>query len=80
MAAQRALAPAFAVINDPITPAKISRDIGLPEVLVREWVTHAETYEDGSGYRVFFKWDTPSEVKETYPRLTPGGMLIVLAT
>lgn len=79
MAAQRALAPAFAVINDPITPAKISRDIGLPEVLVREWVTHAETYEDGSGYRIFFKPDTPGEIKEIYPRLTPRNMLIILA-
>ena len=80
MPARHALAPAFAVLNAPITPTKISRDIGLPEVLVREWVTHAETYEDRSGYRVFFKPDTPREVIERYPRLTPMNVLIILAT
>lgn len=79
MPALRTLAPAFAVINDPITPTKISRDIGLPESLVREWVTHAETYEDGSGYRIFFKPETPAEVRTLYPRLAPNNMLIVLA-
>lgn len=79
MPARRALAPAFAVLSGPITPTKISRDIGLPEVLVREWVTHAETYEDRSGYRIFFKPETPREVTVRYPRLTPWNMLIVLA-
>lgn len=75
-----ALAPAFAVITDEITPARIARDTGLPEALVRLWITHFQCYEDMSGYRVFFKPNTPDDVLALVPRITPGLMLIVLAT
>lgn len=72
-------ASAFAVINEPITPEKIARDTGLDLSLVRDWVTHARSYEDGSGYLVFFKPDTPAEVREMVPRLSPTNLLIILA-
>ncbi|MDQ7987017.1 hypothetical protein QYS36_18920 [Pseudomonas sp. G34] len=72
-------ASAFAVINEPITAQKIARDTGLDLSLVRDWVTHARSYEDGSGYLVFFKADTPGEVRQLVPRLTPTNLLIVLA-
>ncbi|OLU35454.1 hypothetical protein [Pseudomonas sp. PA27(2017)] len=72
-------ASAFAVINQPITAQKISRDTGLDMRLVVDWVTHAKSYEDGSGYQVFFKSDTPEGVREQIPRLAPSNLLIVLA-
>nr|WP_312968551.1 hypothetical protein [Pseudomonas sp.] len=72
-------ASAFAVINEPITPEKIARDTGLDLSLVRDWVTHARSYEDGSGYLVFFRADTPAEVREIVPRLSPTNLLIILA-
>ena len=73
-------ASAFAVIDEPITPEKIARDSGLDLSLVRDWVTHARSYEDGSGYLVFFRPDTPAEVREMVPRLSPTNLLIILAT
>ena len=80
MAATAAIAPAFAVINDEITPTKISRDIGLSLSQVQAWVTHAQSYEDGSGYRLFFRIETPADVLALVPRISPSFMLIVLAT
>lgn len=80
MAAAAAIAPAFAKIDDEITPAKIARDTGLNESQVAAWVTHAQSYADASGYRVFFRVETPPEVLELVPRITPAFMLIVLAT
>lgn len=72
-------ASAFAVIDEPITPEKIARDTGLDVSVVRDWVTHAKSYEDGSGYLVFFRPDTPGEVREMVPRLSPTNLLIILA-
>ncbi len=72
-------ASAFAVINEPITAQKIARDTGLDLSLIRDWVTHAKSYDDGSGYLVFFRPDTPSAVRELIPRLTSTNQLIVLA-
>ncbi|MBD9397945.1 hypothetical protein [Pseudomonas sp. PDM11] len=72
-------ASAFAVINEPITAQKIARDTGVDLSLIKAWVTHARSYEDGSGYLVFFKAETPAEVREQIPRLTTTNLLIVLA-
>lgn len=72
-------ASAFAVINEPITAQKIARDTGVDLSVIETWVTHARSYEDGSGYLVFFKGDTPGEVRQLIPRLTPTNLLIVLA-
>jgi len=72
-------ASVFAVINEPITAQKIARDTGVDLRVINVWVTHARSYEDGSGYQVFFKADTPNEVREQIPRLTPTNLLIVLA-
>lgn len=72
-------ASAFAVIDHPITAQKIARDTGVDLSLIEAWVTHARSYEDGSGYLVFFKAETPGEVREQIPRLTPTNLLIVLA-
>lgn len=72
-------ASAFAVINEPITAQKIARDTGIDISLIKTWVTHARSYEDGSGYLVFFKAETPGDVREQIPRLTPTNLLIVLA-
>ena len=72
-------ASAFAVIDQPITALKIARDTGVDLGLIKAWVTHARSYEDGSGYLVFFKADTPGEVREQIPRLTSINLLIVLA-
>ncbi|MDD1507545.1 hypothetical protein [Pseudomonas sp. CNPSo 3701] len=58
---------------------KIATDIGLCESVVSNWVTHSWPYPDGSGYRVFFKIDTPSHVRQLLPQITPTNMLIVLA-
>ena len=69
-------ASAFAVINEPITAQKIGIDLSL----IKAWVTHARSYEDGSGYLVFFKAETPGERREQIPRLTLGNLLVVLAT
>lgn len=63
-----------------ISHLKIATDTGLSENIVATWVTHSQPYPDGSGYRVFFKADTPSGVRELVPRMTPTNMLIVLAT
>lgn len=59
---------------------KIATDTGLAESVVSTWVTHCRPYPDGSGYRVFFKVETPPDVRELVPRMTPTNMLIVLAT
>lgn len=72
-------ASAFAVINEPITAQKIARDTGIDISLIKTWVIHARSYEDGSGYLVFFKAETPGEVREQIPRLTPTNLLIALA-
>ncbi len=72
-------ASAFAVVNEPITSQKIARDTGIDLGLIKAWVTHARSYEDGSGYLVFFKAGTPGEVREHIPRLMPTNLLIVLA-
>lgn len=72
-------ASAFAVINEPITAQKIARDTSVELSVIEAWVTHARSYEDGSGYLVFFKPDTPGEVRAMVPRLTPTNLLIVLA-
>ena len=66
---------------DSIIPMiKISRDIGLPENVVSKWVSHAVPYPDDSGYQVHFRHDTPFEVKNSFPRMTPSNFLMVLAT
>ncbi|MEQ9724143.1 hypothetical protein ABRP29_00765 [Pseudomonas sp. WHRI 8822A] len=72
-------ASAFAVINQPITSQKIARDTGLDLSLIKGWVTHAKSYEDGSGYLVFFKSNMPNTVREQIPRLTADNLLVVLA-
>lgn len=72
-------ASAFAVINEPITAQKIARDTSVELSVIEAWVTHARSYEDGSGYLVFFKPETPSEVRRLIPRMTPTNLLIVLA-
>lgn len=72
-------ASSFAVINEPITAQKIARDTSVDLEVIKAWVTHAKSYEDGSGYLVFFKADTPGEVRQLIPRLTPTNLLIVLA-
>lgn len=56
----------------------IASDIGICQSLVATWVTHSRPYSDGSGYRVFFKLDMPSHVRQLLPRITPTNMLIVL--
>ncbi len=58
---------------------KIATDIGLCESVVSNWITHSRPYPDGSGYRVFFKLDTPNHVRQQLPRITPTNMMIVLA-
>ncbi|SHM48950.1 hypothetical protein [Phytopseudomonas punonensis] len=58
---------------------KIATDTGLSESLVSTWVTHSRPYPDGSGYRVFFKAETPGDVRQQLPRITPTNMLIVLS-
>ncbi len=58
---------------------KIATDIGLCESVVSNWITHSRSYPDGSGYRVFFKLDTPNHVRQQLPRITPTNMMIVLA-
>ncbi|OLU16887.1 MULTISPECIES: hypothetical protein [unclassified Pseudomonas] len=58
---------------------KIASDIGLSESMLSSWVTHSRPYADGSGYRVFFKVETPGDVRQLLPRITPTNMLIVLA-
>lgn len=57
-------ASAFAVINEPITAQKIARDTGVDLSLIKAWVAHARSYEDSSGYLVFFKAETPGEVRK----------------
>ena len=58
---------------------KIATDIGLCESVASNWITHSRPYPDGSGYRVFFKLDTPNHVRQQLPRITPTNMMIVLA-
>ncbi|MFB4370113.1 hypothetical protein [Pseudomonas sp. LR_1] len=58
---------------------KIATDIGLCESVVSNWITHSRPYLDGSGYRVFFKLDTPNHVRQQLPRITSTNMMIVLA-
>ena len=58
---------------------KIASDIGLSESLLSNWITHVRPYPDGSGYRVFFKFDTPGHVRQQLPRITSTNMMIVLA-
>jgi hypothetical protein len=58
---------------------KIATDLGLGESLLSNWITHWRPYPDGSGYRVFFKVETPPHIRQLLPRITPTNMLIVLA-
>ncbi|MDQ7987096.1 hypothetical protein QYS36_19320 [Pseudomonas sp. G34] len=58
---------------------KIATDLGLSESLLSSWITHWRPYPDGSGYRVFFKVETPLDIRQLLPRITPTNMLIVLA-
>ena len=71
---------AYSNADSVIPHTKISRDIGVPESLVSEWVSHAVPYPDDSGYQVHFKDDTPCDVKSIFPRMAPANFLIVLAT
>ena len=75
-----ALAPAFATFSGEITNEKIGHDLGLNPSEVSAWVTHADPYPDYSGYKVFFAAETPQEIRDRFPRMTPNLMLIVLAT
>jgi hypothetical protein len=72
-------ASAFAKIIDPVTPSKIALDTGLSTSQVRAWVTHVQSFEDRSGYRVFFRVETPEEIRAKLPGLTSANVLIVLA-
>lgn len=58
---------------------KIATDLGLSENLLSTWITHSRAYPDGSGYRVFFKAETPIDIRQLLPRITPTNMLIVLS-
>lgn len=58
---------------------KIATDLGLSESLLSSWITHWRPYSDGSGYRVFFKAETPLDIRQLLPRITPTNMLIDLA-
>lgn len=58
---------------------KIATDLGLNENLLANWITHSRPYPDGSGYRVFFKAETPPDIRQLLPRITLTNMLIVLA-
>lgn len=60
-----------------ITRAKICRDTGLNESQVAAWITHAESFADGSGYRLFFRVETPGDILELMPPLTREHVLIV---
>jgi len=55
----------------------MTHDTGLTEGQLRAWVTSAESYQDGSGYRVLFRPDTPKAILALMPRISSAGMLVV---
>lgn len=66
-------------MNVHMSLLEIAADLGLNESLLSSWITHWRSYPDGSGYRVFFKAETPPDMRQLLPRITPTNMLIVLA-